>query len=483
MFLFINRRLKQKIMPENVIKTDAAFDTAVIGSGFAGLSAAIEAHNAGAAVVIIEKMHAPGGNSLISDGGMAAAGTEEQAAQGISDSPELFYNDMLNAGLGINHPDLVKTVTRNSREAFEWLKDYLDVEFMEKIEIFGGHSVQRCFTAKNITGATIIKKQIEKIKELGISIKYHTLFTGFIKNGSGRISGIRVRENYNFKTGRSGDEKSIMLKKGVILAAGGFGSDIDFRSAQDPRLGAEIDTTNQPFATSGALKEALHAGACPVQLSHIQLGPWASPDEKGYGDGPSFSEYIVFQRGLIVDPATGCRIVNELADRKTLSDAILRTGHPCTGIADSHAVEKSGWNIDKCLGKGVVKKFDTLEALADFYEINRAVFLKTVVKFNSYIRGGADKDFGKPVIETAAEITSPPFYAIRLWPKVHHTMGGVRINTAAQVLDFEGRPIEGLYAAGEITGGVHGACRLGSCAITECIVIGRIAGQMCAREQ
>ena len=133
-------------------------DVIVIGSGFAGLSAAIEAHNAGSSVVIVEKMHAPGGNSLISDGGIAAAGTEEQKKAGITDSSGLFYKDMMKAGLGINHPELVKTVTDNSKEAYEWLRDYIGVPFLEKIEIFGGHSVPRCFTPEGISGAVIIKK-------------------------------------------------------------------------------------------------------------------------------------------------------------------------------------------------------------------------------------------------------------------------------------------------------------------------------------
>ncbi|MCP5514896.1 MAG: flavocytochrome c [Spirochaetales bacterium] len=456
-------------------------DVIVIGSGFAGLSAAIEAHNAGSSVVIIEKMHAPGGNSLISDGGIAAAGTEEQKKAGIADTPGLFYKDMMKAGLGINHPELVKTVTDNSKEAYEWLRDYIGVPFLEKIEIFGGHSVPRCFTPEGISGSVIVKKLIQKIKEKNIKIMFHTHFTGFIRNTKGKVTGIEVTENYNYKKGDTGTVKHIMAGKAVILAAGGFGSDIDFRSSQDPRLTGKIDTTNQPSATSESLKAALHIGSCPVHLSHIQLGPWASPDEKGYGDGPSFSEYIVFQRGIVIDPGTGKRFANELADRKTLSDAILETGHPCIGIADSAAVKNSGWNIEKCLKKGIVKQFASPAELASDYGINPVSLEKTIDRFNSFVLEKNDTDFKKPVIDTASEIKTLPFYGIRLWPKVHFTMGGILINKNAQVLDLDGRPVEGLYAAGEVTGGVHGASRLGSCAITECIVLGRIAGMESAK--
>ncbi|MDX9799761.1 MAG: FAD-dependent oxidoreductase, partial [Spirochaetia bacterium] len=191
-------------------------DVIVIGTGFAGLSAAIEAHNAGASVVIIEKMHAPGGNSLISDGGIAAAGTVEQKKAGITDSPELFYKDMMRAGLGINHPELVKTVTDNSKEAYEWLRDYIGVPFLEKIEIFGGHSVPRCFTPEGISGAVIVKKLIQKIKEKNIKIMFHTHFTGFIRNTGGKVTGIEVTENYNYKKGDTGSIKHIIADKAVI---------------------------------------------------------------------------------------------------------------------------------------------------------------------------------------------------------------------------------------------------------------------------
>ena len=463
------------ISPET--EWDYKSDIIVIGSGFAGLSAAIEARNSGSDVLIIEKMKAAGGNSVISDGGIAACCTDEQKKSGIKDSTELFYRDMMKAGLGINNPDLVKILTENSREAYEWSRDFLGVKYLDRIDIFGGHSVPRCFTADRVTGHTIIKKMLEKTSELGIEIKYSCCFRNFIKSGSGRIEGIAVEEEYDYRGRKKGIIRNIRAEKAVVLAAGGFASDVNFRSSQDPRLDEKISSTTQPFSTAQPLKQSLKAGAAPVQLSHIQTGPWASPDEKGYGDGPSFSEYIVFQYGLIIDPFTGKRFVNELADRKTLSDAILERGHPCIGIADSRAVSVSGWNIKRCLDKGVVREFTTLDELASEYSIERSEFEKSIERFNSSVKSGRDSEYNKPVLDNASELSNPPYYAIRLWPKVHHTMGGIRIDRDAHVLDLDGRKIPGLYAAGEITGGIHGACRLGSCAITECIVFGRIAGR------
>ena len=462
------------------MKPEKKYDIAVIGCGFAGLASAIEAAEAGASVIIIDKMNAPGGNSIISDGGIAAAGTEEQKKAGITDSPEIFFSDLMKAGLGINHPLLVKTVADNSRSAFEWLKYHIGVKFIDRIEIFGGHSVPRCFAAEGISGAPVIRKLLEKAGTLDIEIKTRAFFTGFLAGPDGETCGIKVKNNYDFKSGKAGEEEAIKTGKGVVIASGGFGADTAFRAYQDPRLGEQTGTTNQPSATAECICTAIRSGACPVQLSQIQLGPWASPDEKGYGAGPAFSEYVVFQRGIVVDPRTGKRIANELADRKTLSDALLATGGPCTGIADSSALKKSGWDISRALSKKVVMEFGSLEELSLFYGIDPDQLALTVNRFNSFTRERRDPDFGKLIIETADEIKHPPFFGIRLWPKVHYTMGGLLIDCSARVLSMEGKPLKNLYAAGEVTGGVHGASRLGSCSITDCIVFGRIAGKSAA---
>ncbi len=474
-------------MKENALSFDEslngcheAADIVVIGSGFAGLAAAIEARNAGASVIVIEKMKAFGGNSIICDGGIAAPGTSLQKKFGITDSPDIMYRDMLKAGLEINYPELVRVLVDNAKLAFEWSRDYLGVEYLDRVDTFGGHSIPRCYTAKNISGSTIIKKQIGKLEELGVKVKTEICFKNFVQNQKGIVNGIVAKADYDYKNPDQGRDIHIKAKKGVILASGGFGSDIAFRTAQDPRLTENIDTTNKPFATAEALKAALRIGAAPVHLPYIQLGPWASPDEKGYGDGPMFSEYVVFQYGVIVDPVTGRRFVNELSDRKTLSDKILSSGHPCIGIADSKSVVESGWNIDCCLRKGVVKEFGKLKELAAFYNIQYEKLKDTIQFFNKSFEGGVDRSFDKPLLEKAGPISNPPYYGIRLWPKVHHTMGGVRINVRGEVIDLDGNIIEGLYAAGEVVGGIHGASRLGSCAITDCLVFGRIAGKNAA---
>jgi flavocytochrome c len=463
-------------------KWDEETDIIVIGSGFAGLAAAIEAQNAGCSVIILEKMKGFGGNSTISDGVVAAAGTRMQARDGIDDSPELMYADMLKAGLSLNQPELVHTLTEASAEVFHWTIDYLGVKYLDRVDQFGGHSVPRCYTPKNRSGSGIIKQQLRKVKELGMQVRTRVWLQNILKDADGRVCGVGVRDGYDYADSSSGISKYIKARKAVILASGGFGNDIDFRTSQDPRLTPEIGSTNKFSTTAEALREAMRIGAMPVHLSWIQLGPWASPDEKGYGCGPEFASYIAFAHGIMVDPATGKRFINELADRKIRADAILQIGRPCIGIANQNGVTCSGRDIDHCLKKGVVKKFEHIDEIAAYYKIPASDLIDTVTRFNGYVKNRHDDEFNKPILSNAGPIDDPPYFCIRVWPKVHYTMGGILINSKAQVMDLSNQPMKGFYAAGEVTGGVHGACRLGSCAIPDCLVFGRIAGKNAANE-
>ena len=463
-----------------VTKWDEETDVIVIGSGFAGLSAAIEAKAAGSSVLILEKMNGFGGNSTISDGVIAAAGTPMQAELNINDTPQTMYDDMRKAGLGLNHPELVRVLTEQSSEALQWTMDVLGVTYLNRIDQFGGHSTPRCYTTHNRSGSAIIKQLLQKIKAQGTRIRTRVLLQKILLENGKRISGVLVREGYQYPDSESGPEKCLKARQAVVLATGGFANDIALRTSQDPRLTHEIGSTNKFSTTGEALREALRIGAMPVHLSWIQLGPWACPDEKGYGSGPDFASYIAFPYGIMVNPQTGRRFVNELGDRKMRADAILQVGQPCIGIADQEGLRVSDKPIAHCLKKGIVKKFDHLEMIAEAYRIPIRALRKTVETFNAGVDHGVDKEFGKPIVANAKPLRNPPYYGMRLWPKVHHTMGGVLINSQAQVLDLSNQPMAGFYAAGEVTGGIHGACRLGSCAITDCLVFGRIAGKNAA---
>jgi flavocytochrome c len=461
---------------------DETCDVLIVGSGFAGLSAAIEAKAEGSSVIVIEKMRGFGGNSTISDGVIAAPDTTMQKAQGIRDSAKQMYTDMMAAGLGLNHPGLVKIVCDNAANAFQWTVETLRVQYMDRVDRFGGHSVARCYTTYNRSGSAIIRGLLNKCRGLGIRVRTRNYLQQLITDKVGRVRGAKIREGYKFPDEDSGVSKYICANKAVVLASGGFSGDVAFRSAQDPRLDDSVDATTK-FSTSGeSLKEAMRIGALPVHLSWIQLAPWACPDEKGYGIGPDFACYIALPQGVLVNPNTGQRFVNELANRKIRADAIFQVGVPCIAFTDASGVARSGYRFERCLKKGIVQAFDAIPQMAEHYHIPVMSLVESVERFNTHVKAGEDPDFGKPMADRSAVLETPPFYAIRLWPKVHYTMGGALINERAQVLNLSKLPIAGLYGAGEFTGGIHGACRLGCCSITECLVFGRIAGRNAAAE-
>jgi flavocytochrome c len=459
---------------------DEQKDVVIIGSGLAGLCAAIEASQAGASVIVFEKMKVTGGNTRISDGGVAAPNNYLQEKRGVEDSPELFYVDMLRAGLGLNNPDLVKVLAEKATEAIEWTRETLGVKYLNRLDRFGGHSVARCLTTHNHSGADFIKAQSTLLKQKGVEIRTRCLLTRLQTGSQGAVNGVQIRSDYKFPDDNSGIVRNIHANRAVILATGGFGNDIQFRMTQNPGLDESVSSTNHRGATAEGLIAALELKAAPVHLSWIQLGPWGCADEKGFGRGASFASYSVYQTGILVDPATGQRIVNEWADRRRRCEAIFKTGHICIGIVDADGAEVAAESLQHCLKRGDVKPFATLTELASAFEMPDGQLEMTVKSYNHRVRKGGRDPFGKPLAHSAKPLVKPPFYAIRLWPKVHYTSGGVRIDSKAQVIDLNNRPIPHLFAAGEVSGGIHGASRLGNCSLTECIVFGRIAGQQAA---
>jgi len=462
---------------------DEVFDVIVIGSGYAGLAAAIEAKKYGASTIVLEKGKGRGGNSAISGGYIAAAGTDFQKKSGIYDSPELMADDMLKSGEGLNYPDLVEMVSKSSNEAINWTVKELGMEYQARVEQFGGHSVPRTLMIKSASnfhfGADLVHEMMKWVRKEGIEVRTKALVKQLVQDESGTVNGVIVQQNSSSTTDQIAS-KYIRARRGVVIASGGFANDVAFRTSQDPRLTDKLETTNRKTATAEMLVEALRIGATPVHLSAIQLGPWATPDEKGSNVGANFSTISIFPHGIVIDPQTGLRLANERANRKLRADAILATGHSCIGIVDAKGAEYGHQFIEKCLQRNVVKTFENLGQLAKFYKIPCDTLADTVSRFNHFINDHFDPEFGRPLSENDLPIAQPPYHAIRLWPKIHFTSGGVRIDTAARVISLAYQPIKGLFAAGEVTGGVHGASRLGSCAITDCLVFGRIAGKSAA---
>jgi flavocytochrome c len=456
---------------------DESVDVVIVGSGFAGLAAAIEAHDAGSSVKIIEKMDKPGGNSWINGGQVATAGSALQKKQGIIDSSDLMFGDMMKAGLQLNYPRLARAVAEQSNAAVEWTMKRLGAEFKDHINTMGGHSVPRVLQTANGHGSEIVGKQVDALKKSGVVVETQVQLTRLIQDSSGRIVGIEVRKGYQFGKPESGTRQNIRAMKGVVLASGGFSGDIRFRTTQAPELDDSFKTTNHPGANSEGLIAALQIGASPIQLDQIQLLPLTSPDDEGFGSANGFIAGAGMPLGVLIDPETGARFVSELANRKIQSDAIIATGHAAISITDAYAAEFSLWGLKHSLETGSVKQFNSLDSLAEHFKIDAKILKTTVEKFNGYVTAKDDLEFGKDILKNARPLVKPPFHAARVWPKVHYIMGGIEINEHAEVIDLEGKVIPGLHAAGEVTGGIHGGCRLGGSSIIDCLVFGRIAGQ------
>ena len=476
------------------VKFDEEWDVIIIGSGFAGLAAGLKAAQKGSKVLILEKMGRIGGNSVINGGGMAVANNPVQAKTNIKDSKELFIADCLKAGLGINHTELLETLVDRGMDAYNFLVEN-GVQFKEHCAHFGGHSVARSMLTTNDSGSGYIQPMLEKFegfKDKGCELRRRAKFDDFVMDGE-RVAGVVIREEYKFDTNlysddlenTSGTKKTLKAKKGVVLAAGGFCRDKFYRKLQDPRIPDDVDSTNHAGATAGVLLKAFEIGAYPVQVDWIQFGPWASPDEKGFGTAPILTQQGTFKYGIAVDVRNGKRFMNELADRKTRADAefkILREdpkAYPIT-FADTKMAFKdlSEEVISKGMASGkVVGECASLDEIASKYGVPADALKETVKKYNEGVRAKKD-EFGKQESALSEINEAGPFYVIRLSPKPHHTMGGLKINAKAEVISSKtNKPIPGLYAAGEITGGTHGASRLGTVAITDCIVFGMIAGE------
>ena len=469
----------------SVAKFDDEYDVVIIGSGFAGMACALKAGQAGKKVLILEKMPTVGGNSAICGGNVACPVNPVQAAQGIKDSKELFIADCLKDGLGINYPNLLGTIADRCNDTIKMVVD-CGCEFVPNKMLFeAGHSVPRSYEIKAGTGSGYIIPMHNELKKLpNVKIMTRAKFDDFILDENGRVVGVTYRKGYRFDSklqsddieNKSGRPATVKAKNGVMLAAGGFSRDIFVRQAQEPRVVPTTDSTNQPGATAGVLIKALGIGAQPVQLCWLQFLP--------------YTNHACMDLGLVVDRKTGKRFMDEHAGRKIKSDALFKVigtdeNYPIA-ICDDAIVKAINPSFVKLpLEMGTVKKFDTLEQLADAFGIPKQALLDEVAKFNGYVKANDDKDFHRILtFNKGLDVSKAPFYGIEVSPKIHHTMGGVMINENAEVISANThKPIPGLYAGGEVAGGVHGASRLGTVAVIDALTFGMIAGENFAKMQ
>lgn len=462
---------------------DKEFDIIIIGSGFAGLSAAYAAYKEGAKnIIVLERMDAFGGNSAICGGLMCMPLTSMQKKLGIEDSPELMIKDMIKAGRGFNHPELCRTLATEAHKAYDMLME-CGVKFQDKVIRLGGHSAPRAHLPESASGGGIVVPMHHYLRNVGIVFQNRTNVEEIIRGDNG-VTGIVVSEKYNFETGSNQGQFAYRAKKGVIVASGGWGQDHLFIKTTMPAY-QFLESTAQPGATATMIKSLLSIRALPVMLDMYQLGPWATPDEKGAGPGSFFADYA-FAEGMAIDPKTGARFMNELADRRTRADAQLavlakgteeKPNFPFVFCGEATTSHAEGFKA--AYRDGAVKKSETLEDLAKRYEVNIDALQKSINEWNEIVEGKIKDPFDKPL--DVKTFLKPPFYSMRLSPKLHYCMGGVAITPKTEVIDSNTcLPISGLFAAGEVTGGTHGMDRLGGCSSVDGLVFGQIAGKQAA---
>ena len=451
------------------------YDVVVIGAGGAGFSAAITARNAGANVVLLEKMPAVGGNSLISGAEMNAAGNWVQPKLGINDdSPELHAEDTFKGGDGKGDMKVINVMTHQALDAAKWCRDYLGVRFEDdNLFFFGGHSRKRALIPVGHTGTEFIAKFQAKADELGIPVITNMKAEELIKDKDGRVIGVKATMD--------GSEYTFNAKGGVVLATGGFGANPEMVKKYNPKIDERFKTTDAPGSTGEALYMAERAGAELVNMGYIQTYPICDPISGAI-------ELIADARfdGAIMLNQEGKRFVEELQRRDVLSEAILnQTGRYCWVLWNdnigkiSNTVKAHANEYEAFTKQGIMTTCDDLKCIADFTKIPFDQLRKTVKRVSDMAGKGNDKDFNHR--SGLVDMQQGKYYVIKAVPSTHHTMGGVRINEKAEALTAEGKVIPGLWAAGEVTGVTHGTNRLGGNAYTDIIVFGRIAGEAAAK--
>lgn len=434
---------------------DISTDIVVIGGGGAGLTAAIQAKEMGANVVLVEKMPVLGGNTTYATGGLNAA---ETVFQNNSDNVELFVNDTMKGGKNLNDKSLVMTLAGQSANIVSWLTergaDLSDVGRM------GGASQDRTHRPKggDKVGPNIIDALSKRAEEIGVDIRLLTSAVE-IKSEDDKITGILVEEN---------GKKYTINSKAVILATGGFGNNAEKFSDLDPSL-IGFGTTNHPGATGDALDMVVPLEVATVDLGEIQTHPTVVPVRN------TMITEAVRGNGAILVSRDGKRFVNELGTRDVVSEATLAQKGKTAYLLFDQGVRESLKAIEGYSKMGLLTEGKSLNELAAKLGIPAAELNKTMERYNEFAKSGKDADFSRQ--DMNMPLMKAPYYAVEVGPAVHHTMGGIKINIKAEVINKNGKIVPGLFAAGEVTGGIHGANRLGGNALTDITVFGKIAGE------
>ena len=482
-------------------------DVVVVGAGGAGMTAAITAAAEGKTVVILESQSMVGGNSVRATGGMNAGKTvyqdenefgesagvektlktaaekyadnetitalaktvsEQWAAYqanptGYFDSVELMELDTMIGGKGINDPELVETLCANSADAIDWLDEHGIT--LHNVSSFGGASVKRIHRPVNAEGKTVsvgsymIPLLQENCEKAGVKMMLDTTATDILTDANGAAVGVKA-------TGASGETVTVNAKA-VVLASGGFGANLDMVVKYKPELKGFM-TTNAPGIQGQGIEMAQAIGAATVDMDQIQIHPTVEANTAAL-----ITEGLRGDGAILINEE-GQRFIDEVGTRDVVSAAeIAQTGSYSWLVVDQAMVDASSV-IQGYIKKGYTVTGATYEELGKAMGVDAAAFAETMEKWNGYVEAKNDPDFGRTSF--ANPLNTAPYYAVKVTAGVHHTMGGLKINANTEVLNEKGEVIPGLFAAGEVTGGVHGANRLGGNAVADFTVFGRIAG-------
>lgn len=482
-------------------------DVVVVGAGGAGMTAAITAAAEGKSVVVLESQSMVGGNSVRATGGMNAGKTvyqdenefgesagvektlktaaekyadnetitalaktvsEQWAAYqanptGYFDSVELMELDTMIGGKGINDPELVETLCANSADAIDWLDEHGIT--LHNVSSFGGASVKRIHRPVNAEGKTVsvgsymIPLLQENCEKAGVKMMLDTTATEILTDANGAAVGVKA-------TGASGETVTVNAKA-VVLATGGFGANLDMVVKYKPELKGFM-TTNAPGIQGQGIEMAQAIGAATVDMDQIQIHPTVEANTAAL-----ITEGLRGDGAILINEE-GKRFIDEVGTRDVVSAAeIAQTGSYSWLVVDQAMVDASSV-IQGYIKKGYTVTGATYEELGKAMGVDAAAFAETMEKWNGYVEAKNDPDFGRTSF--ANPLNTAPYYAVKVTAGVHHTMGGLKINANTEVLNEKGEVIPGLFAAGEVTGGVHGANRLGGNAVADFTVFGRIAG-------
>ena len=467
---------------EEAVPEDEAYeaDVIVVGGGGAGLAAAISAEQNGAKVLVLEKLDILGGSTNVSEGALNAVDPERQGAQGIEDSVENFIQQTYEGGHEVGDMDLITYMCENSMDSVKWLES-LGVEFKDEVGTATGALFQRSHYTVTPSGNSYIRvfeayaKEHENIDiHTGVEVKSLIVEDGAVTG----VEGI----------GRHG-QKVTAKAPSIVLCTGGFGANKALLKEYNTGVWAHVDLTTlgctnlSKAATGAGIEMATAIGADVTGMSDIQVHPCGTP-------GTGLMENIrTSGRNRLFVNQEGKRFVNEGAARDVLAQAVFdQEGQTYWIVVNSVRypsrdwVDANGATIENMVAQGSVIEADTLEELAEKTGMDAQNLTDAVEGYNAVVRGEKEDEFGFQANNTAdTELTEGPWYACKKVPTVHHTMGGLKIDTDTEVLDTEGNPIKGLYAAGEVTGGIHGSNRLGGNAIADIMTYGRKAGETAAK--